>query len=44
VATGRRFFVPAGLVHDGINTGSGKVKVLATYIVEKGKPVASPAQ
>ena len=43
VKAGESFFVPAGLVHDGINTGSGKAKVLATYIVEKGKPVASPA-
>ena len=43
VKAGEAFFVPAGLVHDGINTGSGKAKVLATYIVEKGKPVATPA-
>jgi quercetin dioxygenase-like cupin family protein len=38
------FFVPAGLVHDGKNVGSGPAKVLATYVVEKGKPVASPAK
>src|SRR6185295_17886644 len=37
-------FVPAGVVHDGRNVGSGPAKVLATYIVEKGKPVASPAK
>ena len=42
VKAGESFFVPAGLVHDGINTGPGKAKVLATYIVEKGKPVATP--
>ena len=41
---GDSFFVPAGLVHDGKNIGSGSAKVLATYVVEKGKPVASPAQ
>jgi len=40
---GEAFFVPAGAVHDGRNTGSGPAKVLATYVVEKGKPVASPA-
>ena len=40
---GEAFFVPAGVVHDGRNTGSGPAKVLATYVVEKGKPVASPA-
>ena len=40
---GEVFFVPAGVVHDGKNIGSGALKVLATYVVEKGKPVASPA-
>jgi quercetin dioxygenase-like cupin family protein len=38
------FFVPAGMIHDGKNVGSGKAVVLATYVVEKGKPVASPAK
>jgi quercetin dioxygenase-like cupin family protein len=41
---GEAFFIPAGTVHDGKNVGSGPAKVLATYIVEKGKPVASPAK
>jgi quercetin dioxygenase-like cupin family protein len=41
---GETFFVPAGVVHDGKNVGTGPAKVLATYIVEKGKPVASPAK
>ena len=44
VHAGEAFFVPAGVVHDGKNVGSGPAKVLATYIVEKGKPVASPAK
>jgi quercetin dioxygenase-like cupin family protein len=44
VKAGEVFFVPAGLVHDGKNTGSGKAKVLATYVVEKGKPVATPVK
>lgn len=43
VKAGESFFVPAGVIHDGTNTGSGKAKVFATYIVEKGKPVATPA-
>ena len=43
IKAGEVFFVPAGLVHDGKNTGSSKAKVLATYVVEKGKPVATPA-
>jgi len=41
---GEAFFVPAGVVHDGRNVGSGPAKVLATYVVETGKPVASPAK
>jgi quercetin dioxygenase-like cupin family protein len=44
VKPGESFFVPAGVVHDGKAEGSGVAKVLATYIVEKGKPLASPAQ
>ena len=38
------FFVPADTVHDGKNTGTGTAKVLATYIVEKGKPLATPVR
>jgi quercetin dioxygenase-like cupin family protein len=41
---GDAFFVEAGKVHDGKNIGSSPARVLATYIVEKGKPVASPAK
>src|SRR5204862_3929789 len=37
VKAGEAFFVPAGVVHDGKNIGSGPAKVLATYFVEKGK-------
>jgi len=44
VKAGESFYVPAGLVHDGKNVGSGSAKVLATYVVEKGKPVASAAK
>ena len=32
------FFVEAGRPHDGTNEGTATTKVLATYIVEKGKP------
>jgi quercetin dioxygenase-like cupin family protein len=41
---GDSFYVPAGKPHDGKNVGSGPAKVLATYIVETGKPVASPVK
>jgi len=38
---GDAFFVPAGTVHSAKNSGTGPAKVLSTYIVEKGKPLAS---
>ncbi|HUL92597.1 MAG TPA: cupin domain-containing protein [Burkholderiales bacterium] len=41
IKAGESFFIPAGVVHAGKNTGKGKAVVLATYVVEKGKPVAS---
>lgn len=40
--TGEGLIVPAGKVHNAVNTGSGVAKVLGTYIIEKGKPVATP--
>ena len=44
VKAGETFFFPAGVVHEGVNTGSTKTKVLATYIVEKGQPLAMPVK
>jgi quercetin dioxygenase-like cupin family protein len=44
VKAGESFFIPAGVVHAGRNAGSGKAVVFATYIVEKGKPVATPVK
>jgi quercetin dioxygenase-like cupin family protein len=32
-------FIPAGTVHAAKNVGSGNAKELATYVVEKGKPL-----
>jgi quercetin dioxygenase-like cupin family protein len=40
---GGAFLVPAGTIHNATNTGTGTAKVLSTYIVEKGKPLATPA-
>ena len=36
---GEVLFIPAGTVHAAKNVGSGPAKELATYIVEKGKPL-----
>lgn len=35
-------FVPAGVPHSAKNVGTGNGSELATYIVEKGKPLVEP--
>jgi quercetin dioxygenase-like cupin family protein len=40
---GDSFFVPAGTVHHAKNTGKTEAKIVSTYIIEKGKPLATPA-
>jgi len=37
-------FIPAGTVHAAKNVGSGVGSELATYIVEKGKPLLTPVK
>jgi quercetin dioxygenase-like cupin family protein len=37
-------FIPAGTVHSARNIGSGNADELATYIVEKGRPLVVLAQ
>jgi quercetin dioxygenase-like cupin family protein len=32
-------FIPAGTIHSARNVGTGRAAELATYIVEKGKPL-----
>ena len=39
LALDRVLFIPAGVKHGAKNVGSGKGSELATYIVEKGKPL-----
>lgn len=43
VAAGEGFVVPAGVVHNARNDGATVVKLVGVYVVEKGKPLASPA-
>lgn len=40
--TGESYQIPTGAVHDA-RSGDKGARVLATYVVEKGKPLASPA-
>ena len=37
-------FIPAGVIHSAKNIGSGDAVELATYIVEKGRPLVVPAR
>jgi quercetin dioxygenase-like cupin family protein len=36
---GESLFIPAGAIHAARNVGSGNAAELATYLVEKGKPI-----
>lgn len=40
---GDTFIIPAGKIHSAKNTGSGPLKLIGTYIVEKNQPLATPA-
>ena len=42
--TGDVFVTAPGRVHNARNTGATMARVLDTYIIEKGKPVITPAQ
>jgi quercetin dioxygenase-like cupin family protein len=42
--TGDSYTIPANKVHDAKTVGDDATKVLATYVVEKGKPLATPAK
>lgn len=39
---GEGFIIPQGTIHNARNTGQVLARVLATYIIEKGRPVATP--
>jgi quercetin dioxygenase-like cupin family protein len=43
VKAGEGFIVPSGAKHDARNTGNQVMKLAAVYLVEKGKPLATPA-
>jgi quercetin dioxygenase-like cupin family protein len=44
VKAGEAFIIEAGKIHDARNVGSGVARTLATYVVDKGKPLATPAK
>ena len=40
---GDALITEAGKIHEDINNGTTPVKLIAVYVVEKGKPLTSPA-
>jgi quercetin dioxygenase-like cupin family protein len=44
VKAGDVLFVPARTAHTTKNIGSGNAAELATYVVEKGKPLLTPVK
>src|SRR5258708_2502586 len=43
VKAGDGFVIPMGAKHDAHNTGASPLRLVAVYVVEKGKPLATPA-
>lgn len=41
---GDGFIIPAGKAHDAKNTGTVPLKLVGVYVVEKGKPLATPVK
>lgn len=41
---GETLFVEAGKVHEGINRGTSPMKAIASFVVEKGKPLTTQAK
>jgi quercetin dioxygenase-like cupin family protein len=43
VKAGDGFVIPGGVKHDAHNTGAQPLRLIGVYVVEKGKPLATPA-
>jgi quercetin dioxygenase-like cupin family protein len=41
---GESFSVEPGKIHEGINKGNTPIKAIATFVVEKGKPLTTQVQ
>jgi len=41
---GDGFVIPGGTIHNAKNVSTSVAKVLATYVIEKGKPAATPVK
>jgi quercetin dioxygenase-like cupin family protein len=43
VTAGEAFVIPAGVAHSARNESNAPCRLVGVYVVEKGKPMASPA-
>lgn len=43
VKAGDSFIIPAGAIHDAHNTGTQPMRLVGIYLVDKSKPMATPA-
>jgi quercetin dioxygenase-like cupin family protein len=43
VKAGESFVIPAGIAHSAHNAGNAPAHLVGVYVVEKGKPLTSPA-
>ena len=43
IKAGESFVVPAGTIHDAQNNSDAPTRLIGVYVVEKGKPLATPA-
>jgi quercetin dioxygenase-like cupin family protein len=41
---GDSIYIEAGKIHEGINVGAVPVKLVATFVIEKGKPLTTQVQ
>ena len=44
VKAGEGFVIPAGKIHGARNSGTTTLRFLGVYVVDKGKPLATPAK
>jgi quercetin dioxygenase-like cupin family protein len=43
VTSGDSFIIPTGAIHDAHNTGTAPLHMVGVYLVDKSKPMATPA-
>ncbi len=44
LTAGQTVIIPAGVAHNNTNNSTTTARMLATYVVEKGKPLNEPSQ